>query len=114
MTLDRHQIDRLLTEVGALRPSTGGPGFTSCFLYIDPIIEVHLAYAGGHAVSVWIPLGCPGVTNGDLGASTPRRAFDRLAKSLLYLTRPRGRAREGWRTGLEPATTGTTSQSSTN
>ena len=87
VSLSHVQARTLVSDMADLRPDTGAPGFTSCFFNIDPIIEVHLVYADGRTVEVWVPTGCVTVDNGDIARDAPPKAVKRLVNDLLHLTR---------------------------
>jgi len=65
----------------------GHHGFRSCPFYVDPIVEAHLLYPGGHSVAIFAPLGCMSASNGDVTRAWPPKALQRLRRKLLRLTR---------------------------
>jgi hypothetical protein len=89
VSLTGGETEALMRTLRTLRPlpKSQKHSFTSCPIYVDPIIEAHLAYPHGHSVTVHVQIRCTRVTNGDVGRSWPPKALSRLRRELLRLTR---------------------------
>lgn len=88
---DAALLTKLVREFDALPPPP--LGVTACPVDLGDEIVAHLAYPGGHAVTISVGLsGCHAVTNGDLprsasGFGTPPTFGPQLISRLKRLTR---------------------------